>query len=470
MKHGFEYDLIVIGLGPAGMAVSVMGSEMGLRVCAIERHKIGGECMNAGCIPSKSLLRMAAARHLVTRLPAMELAPAPAPAVQKPFARIQEYLRYINETKTAAMFKKADLVLGKGAAEFVDPHTVEVGGRRITAKRIFIATGTRPARPPIPGLDQVDVLTNENLFALPALPASLAVIGGGAIGCEMAQAFNRLGCPATIVHMDPYLLPHGPRAAGDLLEAALAREHIKVLNGRQIRRVAREDGLVALYTDREERVAAAALLLAAGRQVDVAALHLERAGVAYDKRGITINQHLQTTQRHIYAVGDCNGQFLLSHAAMHQGMIALMNAMMPPFMRLKYRNFMVPWAVFTDPPVAAVGQTEAQLQQAGRRYEVVTQKYEDYGAAIAEDCGVGYVQVLVSPAGRLYGASIVGEGAPEMINEWALALQRKTNMFHVMMLQHAFPSMSFLNKRVAETWMMNRMKTPWIRRMIRMMF
>ncbi|HOT51899.1 MAG TPA: FAD-dependent oxidoreductase, partial [Candidatus Hydrogenedentes bacterium] len=162
----YDYDMIVIGLGPAGMAVSVMGSEMGLKVCAIERNKIGGECMNVGCIPSKSLLRMAAARHAFQSLENMELNPAPTPALRDPFGRIQQYLAYINSNKTSAMFKKVRLVLAEGAAAFVDSHTVEAGGKRYSAKRIFICAGTRPAVPPIPGISDVETLTNEHLFDL----------------------------------------------------------------------------------------------------------------------------------------------------------------------------------------------------------------------------------------------------------------------------------------------------------------
>ena len=470
MRMQYDYDMIVIGLGPAGMAVSVMGSEMGLRVCAIERHKIGGECMNAGCIPSKSLLRMAAARHACKALENMELDPVKAPSLRDPFGRIQQYLEYINSNKTSAMFKKVHLVLAEGSASFVDPHTVEAGGKRYSAKRIFICTGTRPAVPPIPGIKDVDVLTNENIFKLKNVPKSMVIIGGGAIGCEMAQAFTRLGCPCRIVHMDAHLLPPADRNAGETLEAALKREGVEVCNAREIVRVEKSASGVAVVTEQGERLEGERLLVAAGRRLDVESLQLDRAGVKVGKNAIEVNKHLQTSRSHIYAAGDCNGHALFSHAAMHQGMIALMNCMMPPFMRMDFRKYVVPWTVFTEPQVSMVGKSTRELDAASVKYETVTANYSDYGAAIAEGIAEGHVRAYIGPTGRIYGAQIIGEGSGEMINEWALAIQKKCRITDIMLLQHSFPSMSFLTKRVSEMWMMNRMKSPWLRRIVRWMY
>jgi pyruvate/2-oxoglutarate dehydrogenase complex dihydrolipoamide dehydrogenase (E3) component len=340
----------------------------------------------------------------------------------------------------------------------------------MSAKRIFIAAGTRPAAPPIAGLDEIDYLTNENIFHLERVPQSLLIIGGGAIGCEMAQAFRRLGAEATIVHMDPHLVPVGEPDAAALLEEQFEQEGIKVYNGRSISRVAQENGHVALYTDKDERLTGERLLVAAGRRFDFSSLKLENAGVKWGKRGIEVNSRLQTSQKHIYAVGDCNGHHLLSHAAMHQGMIALMNAMMPFFMKMNFRKFVVPWTVFTEPQISHAGMTEQQLQEKGINYETIVIKYEDYGAAIAEAVDVGFVKVFASKAGRIFGASIVGEGSGEMINEWALAIQEKVRMHKLMLLQHSFPTMGFLSKRAAETWMMNRMQSGTVKKMAQLMY
>ncbi|MCK5585574.1 FAD-dependent oxidoreductase, partial [Candidatus Bipolaricaulota bacterium] len=203
----YDYDAGVIGLGPAGMAVSVMASNMGLRVLAVEHRALGGECMNVGCIPSKSLLQMAHVRHTFTRASEFALSNvAKLPDPIDPFQTLGRHIRFINERKTTKMFEKVDVKLGKGSASFVNPHMISVGDRRYTAKRFFICTGTQPAVPPIPGLDSVDYLTNETLFQLESIPESLLIIGGGFIGCEMAQAFSRLGSRVTILHLDPHLL------------------------------------------------------------------------------------------------------------------------------------------------------------------------------------------------------------------------------------------------------------------------
>ena len=466
----WDYDLLVIGLGPAGMAVAAMGSEMGLKVCAIEKDKIGGECMNVGCIPSKALLKTAELRHHTTNMQNMALEDCPEPNVGEVFNRIQNKLTYINDTKTMAMFKKVDLVLKQGPARFVDSNTISVGDRKITAKKIFICTGTKPAVPPIPGIDTVDVLTNENLFSLDKIPESMVIIGGGAIGSEMAQAFARLGSKISMVHMDEHLLPMGDRELGDFIQKVFVSEGIKVFNGRKISSVAKENGMVVVTTDKGESLKGEKLLVAAGRKIVLDELNLEAAQIAYTPKGITVNDHLQTSQPHIYAAGDCNGHFLLSHAAMHQGMLALINSMLPKPFRRNFKKYVVPWTVFTEPQVSAVGKTRKELERGKIHFEEVVAHYEDYGAAIAEGIETGYVKAYISKFGKILGAQIIGQGSGDMINEWGMAIQKKMRITDIMFLQHSFPSMSFLTKRVSESWMMNRMKSNWIKKMIRWVF
>jgi len=456
----YDYDILSIGMGPAGMAVSAMGDGMGFKVAAVEKRKIGGECMNVGCIPSKALLKIAATRHSVTLNERMGLDPAPKSAVRNPFKRVRDHVEYIKENKTKGMFERVDLVLAQGAASFVDPHTVRVGDRSISAKKIFINVGTRPAVPPIPGVDEVDYLTNENMFDMDAVPDSITIIGGGAIGSEMAQAFSRLGAKITIVHMDPHLIPLGDEESGSILEKVFKNEGIDVYNNRKIQKLEQTADGIALTTDRDETFVSEKLLVAAGRRPDFGALDLDKAGVKTDPRGyIKVNKYLQTSQPNIYAPGDCNGHYLLSHAAMHQGMIALMNSIMPGPMKKKFKNYVVPWTVFTDPQVSWAGKTKSQLKKEGVTFDVIKVRYEDYGAAIAEGFTVGHVKVLTNKKGRIFGAGVVGEGSGEMINQWGQAIQFKLNLNDVMMLQHSFPSMSFLNKRIGETWMMKKMQS-----------
>lgn len=454
-----NFDMIVIGLGPAGMAVSIMASEMGLKVCAIEQNKIGGECMNVGCIPSKAILRMGHIRYNATRAPAMALGKTPQPSVGDVFGKIAAFIDYINSAKTHKMFDKVELHLGEGPASFIDAHTVAVGDEQYRAKNIFICAGSHPSIPPVPGLESVEVLTNETVFSQADIPTSLTIIGGGAIGCEMAQAFARLGCQqVTIVHLDKHLLPFGDADVGELLEAAFAREGIRVLNGRNLTRAEQSEQGITLHTDQGETITSQRLLCAAGRHWNFEGMNLDRAGVKYGKRGIKVNSRLATSVPHIFAPGDGNGHALFSHAAMHQGMLALMNCMIPGPLGFNFRKFIVPWTVFTEPQISVVGESAASLVNKGKRFETVTVRYEDYGAAIAEDIAEGWVKAFIHPiTGRIYGARIAGEGSGEMIGEWALAIQKKIRIWDIMFLQHSFPTMSFLTKRVAETWMMNRM-------------
>ena len=466
----YDFDLICIGLGPAGMAVSAMGAEMGLKVCTIEKNKVGGECMNVGCIPSKSLLKISEYRNSTAKLEEMGLLEeAEKPAIKAPFPRIAGYLDYISNTKTLKMFKKVNLILNEGSASFVDSHTVRVGERSITAQRIFIAVGTEPQVPPIDGISDIDILTNKNIFSLEEVPESLTIIGGGAIGCELAQAFTRLGTKCAIIHMDDYLLPSGNREAGDLLEGVFKKEGIPVYNSKKIVSIIKDGEEICLYTEDGLCLKSEKLLLSAGRKVDLKELNLENAGVKYDDKGIKVDGKYRTSVKHIYAVGDCNNGILLSHAAMHQGMFAIMNAV-SPFAMFRFRNYVIPWTVFTDPQVSYVGMRESELRKKGIKYQTVTVKYEDYGAAIAEYVGIGYVKVHTNYFGRVFGVGIVGDGSGEMINEWALIIQKKISLMSILFLAHSFPTMGFLSKRIAETWMMDKMKSSFIQNMCRFFY
>ncbi|MCK4501596.1 MAG: NAD(P)/FAD-dependent oxidoreductase, partial [Desulfuromonadales bacterium] len=223
---------------------------------------------------------------------------------------------------------------------------------------------------------------------------------------------------------------------------------------------------VVLKTKEGETLEAERLLLAAGRIPTLDGLELEKAGVNYTPKGIPVNGNLETNVSHIYAVGDCNSNHLFSHAAMHQGMIALMNIMRPWPFKKDFRKYVVPWTVFTDPQVSSVGMQESELIKAGIKYDVIESKHADYGASIAEQVTTGSVRVYASKLGKIYGASIIGEGSAEMINEWGLAIQKNIRLADIMLLQHSFPSMSFMNKSIGESWMMNMLKVAWMKKMM----
>ena len=431
------------------MAVAAMGAGMGLDVCAVEKDKLGGECLNVGCIPSKGILEYARKSFVSGKR-------------NSPFNELREDVVFVRNKKMAKMFEQVDIV--KGEAQFINKNTIKADGKEIKARKIFIATGTTPMIPPIKGIKEIEYLTNNNIFNLDKVPKSLAILGGGAIGSEMAQAFSRLGSKVTIIQLDQYLVPVGEQKAGDLLEQKLKAEGVGVLNGRMVSNVSKSGEMIKIETDKGDIIEVEKLLIATGRKIDVASLGLEKAGIKTGKRGeVLVNKYLRTNVKNIYAVGDCNGHIQLSHAAMHQGMIALMNSMMP--IKQNFKKFPIPWTVFTDPQISHVGAMEAELVNKGVKYDVVEAPYADYGAAIAEKKTVGYVRAYVSKFGRIYGVSIVGAGSGEMINEWTLAIQNKMSLVRIMMTAHSFPTMGFLTKRISEIWMMDKMKNPILRKM-----
>ncbi len=451
-----KHDLIVIGMGPAGMAVTAMAANMDLDVLAIEKHKVGGECLNYGCIPSKALLKAGEVNEISENLGKFGIEFSGEKKINNPLEIVRDKVGKISGSKTMKAFDRAELIIDKGAAKFVDEKVVEVDGERYTADKIFIATGTEPLIPPIPGLKDVDILTNLNIFDQEDIPKSLTIIGGGAIGSEMAQAFSRLGADVNMFQIDNHLVPVGDEEAGRVLEEVFKKEGIGVYNDTQINKVEKKDNMILTYTS-EGTFKSEEILVATGRKVVLDPLRLDNAGIKYSEKGIKVNDKLETNIKGIYAIGDCNGKALLSHAAMHQGMLALMNAINPtPFKQFKFDDYVVPWSVFTKPEIAQAGLTEKEAAEKGIDYQVIKEKYEDYGRTIADAKPEGFVKVITNSKGKVYGATIVGEAASELIHEWIIAIQHDISLFNIMMTQHSFPTISLLNKRVAEKWMMKK--------------
>ena len=464
-----NFDVICIGLGPAGMAVSILAAECGLRVCSIERDKIGGECLNTGCIPSKSLLKMSKNKHATTKLKQLKLTSDKTPNLKEPFTLINEQLNYISDKKTLKMFDEVELILGKGDAHFIDSKHVKVGDRLLSAKNIFIATGTRPMIPKIDGIQNIDFLTNQNIFQLDNIPKSLTILGGGAVGCELAQAFCKLGTKCQIIHFDERLVPTEDKDASKILEEVFQKDGIDIYNSKEITNIKKNSHEVIITTKDGLILKSEKLLLASGREVALENLRLENTKITYNKYGIKVDNKQRTTDKNIYAVGDCTGGLMLSHAAMHQGMFAILNAI-SPFSMFRFKNYVIPRTIFTEPAISYVGMSEDTLKKKNIKYKTIIAKYEDYGCAIAEDVGIGFIKVHVSNFGKVYGVSIVGENSGEMINEWALVIQKNIRLHNIMFLAHSFPTMGFLSKRVAELWMMEKMKNSTLRKIIKFMY
>lgn len=462
------YDVLVIGMGPAGMAVSAMSSAMGLKVAAVEHNKVGGECLNVGCIPSKALLKAGEARSIAENLMKYGIKPGGKSVVQSSLKKVREKIEYISGPKTSKMFDKVDLIKGEGMAEFVDKETVRVGERLIKAKKIFIATGTEPFIPAIPGIEDVPYLTNVNMFNENEIPKKMTIIGGGAIGSEMAQAFSRLGAKVTIVHNEKHLVPLGDEEAAAVLQERFESEGITVYNSTSIQKIEKKGKTIKVYTDRGV-IASDKLLVATGRKPVLEPLKLDKAGIKYDAKKIFVDKYLRTNIKNIFAVGDINGIALYSHAAMHQGMLALMNALNPLPFKMRWDKYIVPWSVFTKPEFAHAGLSEEEARTKAIKFTVIKEKYEDYGRTIADGVPEGFVKVIATNRGKVLGATIVGESASELIHEWILAIQHGIGLTKIMMTQHSFPTISLLNKRIAEIWMMGKMGSTLLQKIVKML-
>jgi pyruvate/2-oxoglutarate dehydrogenase complex dihydrolipoamide dehydrogenase (E3) component len=329
------------------------------------------------------------------------------------------------------------------------------------ARRFIVCIGSHPMVPAIPGLHDVPFLTDDTLDSVERVPGSLLVFGGGPIGAEVAQGFSRLGAQVTIVHADAHLLPHVDPEAGRILEEAFRDEGIAVYNHRALRRVDGDEQRIVARTDHGETLTGETLFIDAGRTLDTAGLALERAGVSHDPTGIRVDRYLRTSARTIYAAGDCIAGQPLSHGAVHQGRIALLNAILPRPLARDGRRALVPWIVHTDPPVAYVGRLERELRATGMDYEVHEERCEEDGPRTA-----GGIRAFLSSTGRIYGVRILGGAAPEMIHEWALAMRQGIRIQRVLLLPHAFPSMSLLGPRIAERWLVRRLEHPLLRRLL----
>ncbi|MFO7887935.1 MAG: NAD(P)/FAD-dependent oxidoreductase [Eubacteriales bacterium] len=450
----FKYDLIVIGMGPAGMTAVGMGTKMGLKVLGIEKKAIGGECLNVGCIPSKAILKAAQMNQDLEKLKNFGIKLNCEAQIENPLGIVREKVDSQTGEILREKFSDADLLLEKGPASFVDSQTVEVDGEKYQGDLIFIATGTEPMIPPIDGLSEVPYLTNKNVFDLEEIPKGLTIIGGGAIGVEIAQAFSRLGSSVTIVQMDEQLAPSEDSEASALLEKTFEKEGIAYYNGEKIESVKKKtDGI---YTETTAGTfVSEQILVATGRKPSLDSLNLEAAGIDYDKKHIKSDAFNRTNISNIYALGDINGKWPFTHSAMHQAMLSLMQALgknEPKY--LEGDNYIVPTVIFTDPEIAQVGMKEKEAKEKEFKYFVVKENYKNYARAVIDGAPEGFLKIITDDSGKIYGATIVGERASELIAEWTIAMQHNLKMMDILMTQHAFPTFSVLNKNAAEKWMM----------------
>ncbi len=467
-----RYHLVVVGGGTAGLVSAAGAAGLGARVALVERKLLGGDCLNYGCVPSKALIRSARSWHDARSGGARFGAPAADGGGD--FAAAMERMRRlrarISRHDSARRFRDLGVDVFIGDGRFTGPGAVEVGGRRLAFRRAVIATGARPIALPIPGLVETGFLTNETVFTLTELPRRLGVIGGGPIGCELAQAFARFGSEVTILDIAPHVLPREDADAAEIVQQALLRDGVRLELGIGIERVERRGGEVAIRFGRDAgsgeggEVAVDALLLSVGRAPNIEGMGLEEAGVEVSKHGVVVDDRLRTSNRAILAVGDVASQYKFTHVADALARIAIQNALFYPSARAS--DLVVPWCTYTSPEIAHVGLYEEDAKERGVEIDTLTLPLDQVDRAVLDGAEEGFLRLHLKKGGdRILGATLVAEHAGDLLGELCLAVKNEIGLERIAATIHPYPTQAEVIKKAADTWRRGRL-TPFVRKLL----
>lgn len=454
----FDYNIIVIGAGSGGLVSAYIASALKAKVALIEQHKMGGDCLNTGCVPSKALIRSAKILHYAKRskdygIGSMEAKYDFASIME----RVQKVIKEVAPHDSIDRYSNLGVECIQGKANINTPYEVLVNGRVLTTKNIIIATGARPLVPSIPGLEQIEFLTSDTVWSLRELPKRLIVLGGGPIGTELAQCFQRLGAQVTQIETNTLVLKREDPDVGEFICKRLRDEGIKLLTSHRALRVEVLNGqktLVCSFENQEVNVEFDQILLALGRKANVTGFGLEELGVKLNKQGtVEADEFLRTNFPNIYVVGDVTGPYQFTHFAAHQAWYAAINALSNPFKSFKTDYRVIPWCTFTDPEVARVGLSETEAKDKKIPYEVTKYGIDDLDRAIADSAAEGFVKVLTKPnSDKILGATIVGASAGELLTEFVLAMKHGLGLNKILGTIHIYPTMSEANKYAAGVW------------------
>jgi pyruvate/2-oxoglutarate dehydrogenase complex dihydrolipoamide dehydrogenase (E3) component len=469
-----KYDLVVVGGGTAGL-VSAMGAVgLGARVALVERHLLGGDCLNTGCVPSKAVIRSARVVGELNRASALGVSPGDMcidfGAVMR---RMRQRRAGIAVHDSAERLRAAGVHVFFGAARFSDERTVLVDGQTLRFRRAVIATGGRPTAPPIPGLESVPFLTNETIFSLTELPRRLLVIGAGPIGCELAQAFARLGSVVTVFDQAVQVLPREGADAAAIVHRSLESDGVRFELGVRLDRVENAGGEARIQYTRNQQagnatgsVAGDAILVAAGRAPNVEDLHLEAAGITATKQGVRVNIRLQTSNPRVYASGDVCSEYKFTHAADAMSRIVIQNALF--FGRRKVSDLVIPWVTYTDPEVAHVGASEQDVAKAGDRLKTITVQLSEIDRAVVDDETDGFVRVH-HEKGVLRGCTIVAPHAGEIIAEAVYAMTHRGTLSALSSTIHPYPTQAEALRKAGDAYRRESL-TPSVRKWLQRYF
>ena len=454
----FDRNVVVIGAGSAGLVTAYIAAAVKAKVTLIEKHRMGGDCLNTGCVPSKALIRSAKLLSHIKRAPEFGIRSAHAEFdFSDVMERVQRIIKTVAPHDSAERYTELGVECITGNAKITSPWTVGVNGKTLSTRSIVIAAGARPLVPPIPGIEDVGYVTSDTIWNLRTLPRRLVVLGGGPIGCELAQCYARFGSQVTQVEMLPRLLMReDPEISAMVLERFRA-EDINVLTGHRANRFRTENGqkiLVCEHDGKELRIEFDQLLCAVGRIANTEGYGLEELGIPLSKtRTVETNEFLQTIYPNVYACGDVAGPFQFTHTAAHQAWYSAVNALFGGIKKLKADYSVIPWATFTDPEVARVGLNEQDARQANVPYEITTYGIDDLDRAIADGEAHGVVKVLTVPGkGRILGVTIVGEHAADLLAEFITAMRHGLGLNQILGTIHIYPTLAEANKYAAGEW------------------
>ena len=454
----FDYNLVVIGGGSAGLVSAYIAAAVKAKVALVERHKMGGDCLNTGCVPSKALIRSARFLADAARAKAFGFESA---EVKFEFAqvmeRVQRVIKKVEPHDSVERYTGLGVEVVTGDATIRSPWEVEVDGRILTTRAIIVATGARPSVPRLPGLEGSEFHTSDTIWHLRERPERLVVLGGGPIGCELAQSFQRLGSNVTLVQRGPRILPREDQEVSRMARERFEAEGMQVLTGHAAKRIEKSGGektVVCEHEGEEIRVPYDQLLIALGRRANVTGFGLEELGVTLSPRGtVEADPFLRTNFPNIYVCGDVTGPYQFTHTAAHQAWYASVNALFSPFRKFRVDYSVIPWATYTDPEIARVGLNELEAKERGIPYEVTTYGIDDLDRAIADEEDHGLVKVLTVPGkDRILGVTIAGSHAGDLIAEFVTAMKHDLGLNKILGTIHVYPTWTEANKYAAGNW------------------
>jgi len=471
----YDYDMIIIGGGAAGLTVAAGAAQLGAKTALIEKEKLGGDCLHYGCVPSKTLIKAAKVYHYARHLELFGLPPADVPPchLKSVMDHVGKVIDQVAVHDSVERFQGMGVDVVFGGAEFVSDHEVRVNGKFLSGSRFTIATGSSPMVFPIEGLNEAGFITNVEVFSLEELPQRLVVLGAGPIGAELAHAFCRLGSKVTLADMLENPLSFEDLDMAEVVIQQMVRDGISLRMGQKAKKVYKEgSGKVMVFEDKEgrqEAIACDEILVATGRKANVKGLHLEAAGVDYTKKGIETDLHMQTNQKHIYAAGDVNGKFPFTHMAGAEGFMIVRHAIMHIPGKMDYN--LAPWVTFTDPEIASVGYNEQRAKNDDVAYDIHVEVFEEVDRALAEREYSGKMKILTeADSDKIIGVQIVGLHAGELIGSSVMAVNKGMKLSDLAAQIFAYPTLSEIHKKSAGKYYAQKIFSPKVRSILKLLF